>query len=93
MLCLLILISIPDCVLQTNLSSELSTLLGCGSTTNDSVLTVEMLGHFFQGCVLGLNEEEIDNGKLEAEPDNVEDVVLPAEGVKGNWVDILVEED
>ena len=93
MLCLLILIAISDCVLKTNLSGESPTLLGCGSTTNDSVLTIKVLGHLFQGGVLGLNEEEVDDGKLETEPDTVEDVVLPAEVVKGNWVDILVEED
>lgn len=44
-----------DGVLKTSLASKLLALLGGGSTTNDSVLAIEVAGHFLEGSVLGLD--------------------------------------
>src|SRR5690606_2533325 len=55
--------------------------------------TIEVLGDLLKWSVAGLNEEEVDEGKLNGEPAAVDNVVLPADCVHGNWVDVVVEEE
>lgn len=57
----------------------------------DSLFSVEQSSGLFERAALGLNGELPDKGKLEAEPRNVDDVVLPLEGILSNGVDISVE--
>jgi len=79
--------------LEVHLLSEDTTLLGSSVTTDKSGLTVEVLGNLLKGSVLGLDVIEPDNGKLNSEPDAVDDVILPGNAVEGDWVDVLVEEE
>ena len=79
--------------MHTGLCSQSKTLL-CGSTTTDDCsVAVEVLGDFLERSVAGLDVEEVDDNKLDCEPDIVEDIVFPAERLDSNWVDVLVEED
>lgn len=43
--------------------------------------------------VAGLDEEEVDESELDGEPKDVDDVVLPRDFLKGNGVDVVVEEE
>lgn len=66
--------------------------LGSGSiATHHCAIAVEILGDFLEWCVFGLDKELPHHDQLEADPDTVHDVVLPADGVKGDRVDVLVE--
>lgn len=89
----LILCPHADGIIKASLSGKLKTLLGRSCTTNDSLVTIEMFGDFLERSVACLDVEKVDDGKLDCEPDNVEDVVFPAQVVEGNRVDVLVEED
>ncbi|KAI6758530.1 hypothetical protein HG530_010770 [Fusarium avenaceum] len=67
------------------------------STSNlsniDHVVAIEVLGNFLHGSVAGFDEEEVDDVDLETKEHAVDDVVLPAHGLEGNTVDVLVEEE
>ena len=43
-------------------------------------------------CVSGFNKE-IDESELKSQLADVKNVVLPADSIHGNWVDIVVEEE
>ena len=79
--------------LKVHLLSKDTTLLSGSVTTDKSSLTVEVLGNLLKRSVLGLDVEEPDNDKLNGQPAAVDDVVLPSNGVEGDWVDVLVEEE
>lgn len=55
-------------------------------------MTARRRGQELTRSVPRLHVEEVDDGQLNGKPDTVEDVVFPVEGVEGNWVDVLVEE-
>jgi len=59
----------------------------------ESIFTIEQDGGFLESAVLGLNDEEVAEDQLEGDPDDVDDVVLPADVRKGDGVDILVEDE
>lgn len=80
------------CSLQSNLSSKLSALFRTRLATNEGGITVKVLRDFFQGCVAGLNVEEIYDDKLKSKPSAVEDVILPANMIECDRIDILIEE-
>jgi len=52
-----------------------------------------VLCNLLERGVLGLDVEEVDDGQLDSEPAAVDDVVLPLDGVEGDGVDVLVEEE
>jgi len=58
-----------------------------------SIFTIEQRGGFFKGTVLGLNDVEVEEDNLEADPTAVDNVVLPGDVIKSNGVDVLVENE
>lgn len=56
-------------VLLVNFVLEDAALLGCGLTTNQSSIAIEVLGDFLKGSITGFDVEEVDEDKFEAEPD------------------------
>ena len=61
--------------------------------SDSSGISIENLGHFFQGGSSGFRIEDEDNSKFDEEPDVIDNVVFPADGGKGNWIDVVVEEE
>lgn len=57
----------------------------------EDFLAVEQSGGLLQRASLGLNSELPHEGELEAEPCDVDDVVLPLEGTLGDRVHVPVE--
>ena len=59
-------------------------------------IAVEQGTNLFEGkgsvLSFGLDDGEVEVDELESDPDTVDDVVSPVEGVHGDWVDILVED-
>ena len=49
-----------------------------------------MLGNLLKRSVAGLNVEEVHDDELDRDPDVVHDVVLPADVLDGDGVDVLV---
>lgn len=54
--------------LETGFGGELHALLGSSSTTNDSIVTVKVLGNFLERGVSDFNVEEVDDDKLDGQP-------------------------
>lgn len=54
----------------------------------DRVLAIEQGSSLLEGTTLGLNRVQINEDKLDAEPPDVDNVVLPPERFLGNGVDI-----
>jgi hypothetical protein len=79
-------------LLESQLIGQLPSSLCGSSTTNDGGIAIEVLGDFFKRSVTGFNVEEPNNNEFDAEPGAVEDIVFPAEMVKSNGVDVLIEE-
>jgi len=86
-----------DGLLELALRLEDSELLlsksSSGVTTNASILTIEVLGNLLKWGVAGLDEEEVDDDKLNGEPAAVDNIVLPLNVLESNWVDVVVEEE
>lgn len=61
--------------------------------TDVNRIAIEVLGDFFHGRVAGLDKEEVNNIYLETEEHAVDGVILPAQSIKSNAVDVLVEEE
>ena len=80
-------------VLQAHLIGQLPALVRSSGTSNHCVITVEVLSDFLEWGVAGLDVEEVDDSEFDGEPDAVNDVVLPANVVEGDGVDVLIEED
>lgn len=57
----------------------------------DGILAVEKRRSFLERAALGLHSPQPDESELKHEPASVDKVVLPLEGVKGDRVGILVE--
>ena len=57
------------------------------------MLTVKVLDDFLKRSIARLNVEEVHRGQFDAEPTAIEDVILPSKGIKGDRIDVLVEED
>lgn len=66
-----------DCSIKAEISSHAQSLVGGSSTTDKSVVTIEMLGDFLERSVASLDIEEVDDDEFQTEPDAVEDVILP----------------
>jgi len=64
-----------------------------GGNPLSNVFTIKEGGCLLERTVLGLNEEEVEEDKLEAEPGDVDNVVFPSKLVKGDGVDILIENE
>lgn len=79
-------------LLLVNLALDDTALLGGSSSTNRSGVTVKVASNFFERGVLGLDIEEVDDDEFESEPDAVDNVVLPLDGVQSDGVDVGVEE-
>ena len=56
-------------------------------------LAVEQRGRLLEREAPRLDDEDVQEGKLEGEPAAVEDVVLPLEAAERDRVDVLVEDD
>jgi hypothetical protein len=82
----------PHRILQPGLGRQMQALLCRDAAAQHGLVAVKVLDDLLERRVARLDVEEPDGGKLDAEPAAVEDVVFPAEGVEGDWVDILVEE-
>ena len=48
-----------DSVGKTSLASEVETLLGSSGTTNESILTIEVLGHLLERGISGLSSVSV----------------------------------
>jgi hypothetical protein len=83
---------------------SVAVLVGTGSSTSTllsnlvgSLLSVEQGRDFLEGkgAVLAqsLDNGEVEVSELEGEPDTVDNVVFPVEGVHGDRVDVLVEDE
>lgn len=59
----------------------------------DGVFSIEKCGSFFERTSLGFGGPEPDEGEFEHEPARVDKVVLPLEGIQGDGVGILIEDD
>lgn len=57
------------------------------------IFTIEQSGGLLKRASLGLGSPEPDVDELEDEPDGVDEVVLPLEGIEGDGVGVLVEDD
>ena len=67
-----------------------------GNPTLSLLLRVHIFEHkaqLFQSAVVGLREDKVHCCNLDQNPDAVDDVVLPADGPKRNWINIRVEKD
>lgn len=62
-------------------------------TNINRVIAIEVLGDFLHGSIPGFDQEGVDNEDLRSKEDAVDNVILPANGVEGNRVDVLVEEE
>lgn len=82
----------PHCILQPGLGRQMQTLFRCCAAAQHGLLAVKVLDDLLKRRVARLDVEEPDGNKLDTEPAAVEDVVFPTEGVKGDRVDVLVEE-
>lgn len=51
---------------------------------------IKVLGNLLERSVAGLDVEEVHDEELDDDPDVVHDVVLPADVLEGNGVDVLV---
>jgi len=72
---------------------HLPALLRAAQAADDRGVAVEVPGDLLEGGVAGLDVEPPDDGELDGQPGAVEDVVLPADVVERDGVDVLVEED
>ncbi|KAI6764919.1 hypothetical protein HG531_012018 [Fusarium graminearum] len=57
-----------------------------------SIVTIEVLGDFFHGCVPSLDKEEVNDVYFKSKKHAIYTVVFPTHGVKRDAVDVLVEE-
>jgi hypothetical protein len=69
--------AMADGSIETEIRSHGKPLVGSSGTTNEGVVSVEVLRDFLKGSVAGLNVEEVDDGKFDGKPDAVEDIILP----------------
>jgi hypothetical protein len=83
----------PYRIIQSSLARKVQPFLRRGTTTQHRLLAVKVLDDFLKRSVARFNVEEIDCGQFDAEPTAIEDVVFPSKGIKGDRVDVLVEED
>lgn len=71
--------AMADGSIEAEIRSHAESLVGSSGTTNESVVSVEMLGDFLERSVAGLDVEEVDGGKFAGKPDAVKDIILPAD--------------
>lgn len=57
--------AVADCSIKAEISSHAQSLVGSSSTTDESVVTVEMLGDFLKRGVASLDVEEVDDDEFE----------------------------
>lgn len=57
------------------------------------LLTLEHERQLLEGAVVRLWEEEVHRRDFDKDPNAVHDVVLPADGVQRDWINVGVEED
>ncbi len=88
-----LLSSHPDSIIHTRFTGQMQTLLRRSTTANDGLVAIEVLGDFLERRVARLDVKEIDDCELDAEPNAVEDVIFPGQGVEGDGIDVLVEEN
>jgi hypothetical protein len=60
---------------------------------SDGILTIEQGGGLFERTSLGLGGPEPDVDQFDDEPAAVDEVVLPPEGLEGDGVGVLIEDD
>ena len=72
-------------------SSQVACLECSSIATNNGGISVEVLCDFLEWRVLGLNEPLPDDKRLEGNPADVDQIVLPGNRLQGDGVDILVE--
>ena len=63
------------------------------TATQHRLVAVKVLNNFLKRSVACLNVEEVNRDQFDAEPTAIEDIVFPSKGVKGDRIDVLVEED
>jgi len=68
---------VADGSIEAKVGSHAESLVGGSGTTNERVVSVEVLRDFLEGSVTGFDVEEVDDCEFACEPDAVEDVVLP----------------
>jgi hypothetical protein len=87
-----LLIRLGWCRLDATASSR-EIVVGTVLEFVDSIFTIEQGGSLLEGPSLGLESPEPDVDQFEDEPASVDEVVLPLEGVEGDGVGVLVEND
>lgn len=90
---ILLCITGRDDFLNVQCIYQLSSFVGGGSTADHGGVPVEVSSDFLQRGITCLNVEEPDHYQLDGKPHTVEDVVLPANVIEGDGVDVLVEEN
>lgn len=60
---------------------------------SDGIFTIEQRGGLFERTSLGLGGPEPDVDQFDNEPAAVDEVVLPLEGLEGDGVGVLIEDD
>lgn len=70
---------------------NLLNLLRSRSSTQNSMVTIELLHNFLQGDLLRLNIVLPDNKDFKSQEDTVHQIILPLNVLDGDRVDILVE--
>lgn len=73
------------------ISSKVACLGRSGIATNDCRVAIEILGDLLERRVLGLDEPLPNDKRLKGDPANVDQVVLPGNGLQGDGVDVLIE--
>jgi hypothetical protein len=83
----------PYRIIKSSLARKVQAFLRRGTATQHRLLAVKVLNDFLKRSVACLNVEEVYRDQFDTEPTAIEDVVFPSKGVKGDRVDVLVEED
>lgn len=78
-------------LLRTALLSHDTLGLSLCDAHNIGLLSIKVLGNFFDGHIASLNDEEVDEPQLKAQEAAVADVVLPANSLHGDRVGVLIE--
>lgn len=73
------------------ISCQVARLCRSSIATNDGRVPVEVLGDLLERGVLGLDEPLPDNERLEGDPADVDEVVLPSNSLQGDGIDVLIE--
>jgi hypothetical protein len=88
-----ILLGHVDRTKTAHLGCQNLALLSSNGAAQNCLVSIEVLANLLKRSVAGFDVELPDDEELEGEPAAVDDVVLPLDGLEGNGVDVVVEEE